>query len=181
VLFGHEETSTTPLHYLADLADPFDYSTHVNQLILAKQLIERGANVNVLSSPHGMIATPLHLACLVDVVTNLDFIELLLEKGADPNPQDHQGMAPVMHTLPDAPGAAKLLLNWPTTDANITYGSGESFLDGVRLTIATLSERVALPDNPRQVQDQFRLQQWREIEEMLVERGAVDTSIPTLE
>jgi hypothetical protein len=33
---------------MADLADPFDYSTHVNQLILAKQLVEHGANVNAV-------------------------------------------------------------------------------------------------------------------------------------
>jgi hypothetical protein len=30
------ETIETPLHHLADLANPFDYSTQVNQLILAK-------------------------------------------------------------------------------------------------------------------------------------------------
>jgi hypothetical protein len=37
------EERVTPLHMLADLADPFDYSTHENQLILAKPLIEYGA------------------------------------------------------------------------------------------------------------------------------------------
>jgi hypothetical protein len=36
------EMHFTPLHYLADLADPADYSTHENQLIVAKQLIEHG-------------------------------------------------------------------------------------------------------------------------------------------
>jgi hypothetical protein len=33
----------------------------------------------------------------------------------------------------------------------------------------------ALPNFPGRVQDQFLLQQWRKIEDMLVERGAVDT------
>jgi hypothetical protein len=33
------EDRVTLLHHLADLADPFDYSSHVNQLILAKQLV----------------------------------------------------------------------------------------------------------------------------------------------
>jgi hypothetical protein len=36
----------TQLYDLADLVNPSDYSTHVNQLILAKQLIEHGANAN---------------------------------------------------------------------------------------------------------------------------------------
>jgi hypothetical protein len=39
VLFGEEAMSVTPLNELSDMADPFDYSTHENQLILAKQLI----------------------------------------------------------------------------------------------------------------------------------------------
>jgi hypothetical protein len=88
---------------------------------------------------------------------------------------------PVMQTVPDAPGAARFLLNWPTTDANITERSGESFLVMVRKTVTTFSDKVALPDNPRLVQDQFQLQQWRDIEEMLVEREAAGTGITTLE
>jgi hypothetical protein len=181
VLFGTEKGSMTPLHHLASLADPSDYSTHVNQLILAKQLIEHGASVNAVSSPHGHGTLPLQRACQSATVTNLDFVELLLEKGADPNAQDHQGNTPLMYTTPFAPGAAKFLLNWPTTDTNITARFGVSFLDEVRMTITTLSEKVVLPDNPCQVQDQFQLQQWREIEVMLVERGAVDTGTTSRE
>ena len=45
-------------------------------------------------------------------VTNLDFVELLLETGADPNAQDHLGLTPLMCTIEVAPGAAKFLLNW---------------------------------------------------------------------
>jgi hypothetical protein len=51
----------------------------------------------------------------------------------------------------------------------------------VRKTVTTFSDKVALPDNPRLVQDQFQLQQWRDIEEMLVEREAAGTGITTLE
>ncbi len=180
LLFGGGESSrATLLHILADRADPFDYSTHVNQLILAKQLVEHGANVNnALSNLQGM--TPLHTACYSGNVTNLDFVEYLLEEGADPNTQDHMGRVPLMYTIPYAPGAAKFLLNWPTTDVNITTRSGASFLDVVRSTITDFSDEVALPDNPDKVRDQFLLQQWRDIEEMLVERGAVDTGITTI-
>jgi hypothetical protein len=175
VMFG-EESSCTPLHMLAE--NPFDYSTHVNQLILAKQLIERGANINAVSIPAGM--TPLHRACYSGVVTNLDFVELLLTNGADPNAHDRLN-TPLMYTVPGAPGAAKFLLNWPTTNAYITRRYGESFLDRVRLTVAEFSDKVALPDNPCQVQDQFQIQQWRDIEEMLVERGAAGSGTTTLE
>jgi ankyrin repeat protein len=69
VLSGNEgtplqegEARKTLLRNLADLADPFDYSTHENQLILAKQLIEHSANVNAVPTPQGK--TPLHNACL---------------------------------------------------------------------------------------------------------------------
>jgi hypothetical protein len=176
VLFGDEnaplqegKTRITPLHELAGLAAPSDYSTHESQLILAKQLIERGANVNAVTIPYGR--TPLHYACNAETVTNLDFVELLLKKGADPNAQDNEGATPLMRTVPDAPGVARFLLNWPTTDVNITTRSGASFLALVRWNITAFFEKVAFPDNPDQVQHQFLLRQWIEIEEMLVERG----------
>jgi ankyrin repeat protein len=77
----------TLLHLLAYLAHPSDYSTYENQLILARKLIEHGANVNASSRPHG--ATPLHYACNGGSVTNLDFVEMLLKEVADPNSQDN--------------------------------------------------------------------------------------------
>jgi hypothetical protein len=162
------ELRETPLYYLADLADPFDYSTHENQVILAKQLIEHGANVNAVSIPQGQ--TALHKACYAGNVTNLDFIELLSVEGADPNVQDHLGLTPLEYTTPYSSGAAKFLLNWPTTDGNITNRSGESFLVKVRSLITTLSDQITRVDNLEKVQHQFLLQQWRDIEEMLVER-----------
>jgi hypothetical protein len=162
----------TPLKHLVDLADPSDYSTHENQLILAKQLIENGANVNAVSNTSG--ETP-------GVVTNLDFIQLLLKEGADPNVQDHLGATPLMFTYPNAAGAATFLLNWPTTDTNITTRSGISFLNRVRHTIEHFAIEVALPDHPDSLQHHFLLQQWCAIEEMLVERGATDTDITTLD
>jgi hypothetical protein len=152
-MFGGEETRETPLSHLADLADPFDYSSYQNQLILAKKLIEHGASVSIVSIPHGL--TPLHMACYSGVVSNLDFVEFLLKEGADPNAQDQLGTTPLMYTMPDAPGAAIYLQNWPTTDANITNRSGASFLAEVRSLITAFSDKVALPDNPDRVQHQF--------------------------
>jgi hypothetical protein len=172
VLIGEGETRVTLLHRLAVLADPVDYSTHVRQLILAKQIIELGTNINVVSIPDGM--TPLHCACFSGVVTNLDFVEYLLDAGADPNAQDHQGLTPLMYTTPDAPGAANFLLNWPTTDVNTFNLSGASFLDYVHSAITDISDKVLCPDNPNQIRDEFLLQQWRDINAILVERGAND-------
>jgi hypothetical protein len=165
------ENRHTLLHHLAMLADPTssDYSTQENQLTLGRQLIEHGANVNTVTLPNGV--TPLHSACHSTTTTNLDFIQLvLLENGADPNAQDHLGRPPLMYTIMFAPGAAKFVLEWPATDVNITAQSGESFLAKVREVVGHLSDQVALPDNPDRVKDQFMLQQWREIEEMLVGR-----------
>jgi hypothetical protein len=122
-------------------------------------------------------------------VTNLDFVELLLKEGADPNAQDHMGLTPLMCTTTDAPGAAKFLLNWPTTGASITTRSGASFLAMVRSTIKAifnpmaaeyLFSQVALPDNSERKKQQFLLRQWREVEEMLEEKGAHDTGITSL-
>jgi hypothetical protein len=169
----------TPLHKLTFLADPFDYSTHQNQLILAKQLIEHGANINAVSIPRDI--TPLHYTCFSGLVTNLDFVQYLLEEGADANAQDYLGCTPLMSTVPNAPGAAKFLLKWPTTDANITSEAGSAFLAVVRRTIIAFPFKVARPDSPEQVQDQFLIQQWTAIEKMLVERGANDTGVTTLE
>jgi hypothetical protein len=81
-----------------------------------------------------------------------------------------------MCTIKFAPGA-KFLLNWPTTDANITSRAGESFLARVRSTVKYFPDQNAFPDHPEQVQHQFLLQQWLEIEEMMVGRGAHDTGI----
>jgi hypothetical protein len=86
-----------------------------------------------------------------------------------------------MFTARFAVGAAKFLLNWPTTDANITSRSGASFLAWVRADVKYFSDQIARPGNADRIQHQFLLRQWREIEEMWVERGAVDTGIDTLE
>jgi ankyrin repeat protein len=99
--------------------------------------------------------TPLHRACFSGNVTNLDFVEYLLEVGADPNAQDRSGRTPLLYTTPDAPGAAKFLLNWPTTDVNITTQSGESFLAKVRSTITFFQTQLHSLITPTRSQTNF--------------------------
>jgi hypothetical protein len=55
-------------------------------------------------------------------------------------------------------------------DFSGTPRSGGAFLLIVRQFLTGFSDQI-LPDNPDQVKPQFLLQQWREVEEMLVERG----------
>jgi ankyrin repeat protein len=57
----------------------------MNQCILAKQLIEVGANVNARAQCCLKKSTPLHAACWSGHCTNLDLIQLLLDHGANPN------------------------------------------------------------------------------------------------
>jgi hypothetical protein len=110
-------TGPTPLHRLSHEADPKDHAFHKNQVILGQQLFRHGANANLDADG----VTPLHLACHSCVVTNLDFIQLLLEKGASPNVQDRNGVTPVMSTVKSAPGAAKFLLEWVWFQKNYLY------------------------------------------------------------
>jgi hypothetical protein len=155
------ETRSTLLRKLASSADPSDYSTQENQLTLGRQLIELGANVNAPTYPEG--ETPLYTACHSGNTTNLDFIQLLLESGADPNARDHLGQTPLLYTFRMAPGAARCLLEWPTTDANITARSGLSFPTMVRDAVKFFTDKVALPVNADRAKHQFLLQQWFEI------------------
>ena len=80
-------------------------------------------------------------------------------------------MTPLMVTTKLAPSAAKFMLQWPATNANIIPPSGESFLVKVRGATGAFSMSVTFRDNPLLVQHQFLLQQWGDIEEMLVEKG----------
>jgi hypothetical protein len=157
------------LAWLTELLYPDDHRAYVNQLIIAKQLVEHAVNVNDELWQSG--TTPLHSACSSNVVTNLGFIYLLLENGANPNSRNQLGETPLMCAIKWAPGAAKVLIGWPMTNVNIVDESGRTVLDLVRMVIEELSDEVNSLENPRRAEDQFVLQQWREVEEMLMEKG----------
>jgi ankyrin repeat protein len=110
------------------------------------------------ASKRAKLLTPLDNACSSCNVTNLDLVELLLKAGADPNSQDDLGTIPMMRTIPNAPGAAKLLLHWLTTDFSISTRSGGSFrLARLRKAAKYFAYKVARPNNPDRVQHQLLL------------------------
>jgi hypothetical protein len=164
-----------PLHCLAQLSDPSKEDTLENQCILAKQLIEAGANVNAHAQRNLGNSTPLYTACFSANCTNLDYIQLLLDHGANPNTKNSEGVTPLHHTVPGAPGAAKFLLTYSDkTDPDILTNDGRSFLAMVRSSIAEGKAEARLPDNPEKEIMFFQVKQLQEVETLLVERGALD-------
>jgi hypothetical protein len=154
-------------------ADAHHFSAH--QLILAEQLFEYGVDLNDEIATR---ETSLNIACHSDLVTNLEFIYLLLQHGADPNAMDQEGQTPLARTIQYAPSAAKVVIEWPTTNVNIVNQSGVSMLAIVRHLISEIAVKVDTShENSRRAQDAFLLEQWREVENMLVEKGTSDTSI----
>jgi hypothetical protein len=155
--------------WLASLTHPDGHHIYyTRQILLAKQLVSFGVDVNAGDW------TPLYFACSTRVI-NLEYIEFLLQSGADPNAIDPSGMTPFMYTLDWAPGAAKVLIEWSATDVNIVSPSGHSMLAHARMRKEFFSGMTdsPTPERPRRAaEDQFLLQQWLEVEEMLMDRGA---------
>jgi hypothetical protein len=160
---------------LVRIVHPKVAATYKNQIILARQLIENGAvNLNELYSHNG--STALHCACHDSLPTNLEFIQLLLENGADPNVKDKEGSTPLFKTIPFAPAAAKCLVQWAGTDVNMTHPiNGGSILAIVKGTImGIVNGDFSSADTPeKKAEKRFLIRQWREVEQMLLKRGAV--------
>jgi hypothetical protein len=78
-----------------------------------------------------------------------------------------------MGTTGWAPSAAKVLIDWPATDINIVDQNGLFVLTLVCEATENISYAVDRLGNAcRKAEDKFRLQQWLEIEEIQVKRGA---------
>jgi hypothetical protein len=173
---------STPLHCLAKLNNPSKEDTLENQCILAEQLIEAGATVNARAQRCLYKMTPLHGACNSGSCTNLDYIQLLLDHGANPNAKDSDGETPLHMTTGNAPGAAKFLLTYSDkTDPDILRNDGRSFLAMVRSSIAECTYKARLPNNLHPEIMFFQVKQWEEVEKLLVERGALDSGWRSLD
>jgi hypothetical protein len=167
----------TPLHCLTNMSDPSKEGTLENQCILANQLIVAGANVNARAQRNLGKITPLHNACFGGNCTNLDFIQLLLDHGANPNAKESDGGTPLHWTIPGAPGAAKFMLTYSVkTDPDILSNDGRSFLAMVRKSIADGRSKARIPHNPKKKILLFQVKQWEEVEKLLVERGTLDSA-----
>jgi hypothetical protein len=84
-------------------------------------------------------------------------------------------LTPLHVTMGSAPGAAKFLLLYSDkTDPDILTNDGRSFLAMVRHTIAEGMSEALLPHNPHPEISLFGVKQWEEVEQLLVERGALD-------
>jgi hypothetical protein len=145
---------------------------YASQILLANQLVKFGIDVNTGISDG---STPLHNACCSTGVINLEYIEFLLQSGTDPNAKDRSRRMSLTYTIDRAPGAAKASIEWPATDVDIVSRSRISLLVSAhmaKLHFRGATESLAHERPRRAVEDQFILQQWLEVEAMLVERGA---------
>jgi hypothetical protein len=140
---------------------------------LAKQLVKHAAGVN------GVLwykqTTPLHTACSSDMATNLEFIDLLLQSGVNPNARNTLGLTLLMCSIKWAPSAAKVLIEWPTTNINIVDQSGRAVLALVRMVIEELSDAMDSLENPRRAEDHFFFSSGVKLKRCWWKRGASDT------
>jgi ankyrin repeat protein len=91
---------------LADQADPFDLSTHTNQPIQAKKI---SLNTTPTSTLYRSQKVKRLARCMLHFQRDQpDFVEYLLEVGADPNAQDPQGLTPLMVHTPDMPQCGQI-------------------------------------------------------------------------
>jgi len=169
-----DPTGSTALHWVAEMKDPAKKITHKNQVFLARQLLDHGANVNARAGREHMRCTPLFRATHSNVSTNLDLIKLLLDNGADPNAANDLGETPLMCTLGASPGAAKFLLEYSErTDPNRVTKDGRRMLPMVSSVIDDVRYKASIPNNPNAESLRFNLQLLVELEKLLVKKGAL--------
>jgi len=80
-----------------------------------------------------------------------------------------------MHTMTASPNAALFLLKDSRTDPDIVTNDGRRMLPMVRSCIVELEIKSSNPENPYREGQKFTLNQLRELEKALVERGAMAT------
>ena len=182
-----DENSITGLHFLTKFTES-DESIFKRQVILAKQLIGAGADVNARASVSYYHNSPLHFACASSVVNNIDLVQLFLDSGSNPNQQNLFGETPLMYTMKMAMPVAKLLLTYDSKvpiDVNVRTVNGSTFLGGLNDCIEQVQRqrnRAAVgifdPGDEKGwtnvAQYDYLLQQTKEVQQLLIERNAID-------
>jgi len=170
----------TALHWLAEFSAGNTDRVFRNQCTLGRQLIDAGANVHARAGRDLRGMTALHVACASYNITNIDYIRLLLECGADPNAKNYEVETPLFYTCKGAPGAARVLMDHDDIDLNVRgkrdRGGNVTFLTLVRGAIAECSTVACShpPGSAGEAKHLYLAKQWREIERIIVERGAVE-------
>ena len=72
---------------------------HRNQVLLSKQVLDHGADVNVRGRKQQAHCARHHKACHSAYATNLDLIELVVDHGADPNAAKDFGETPLQSII----------------------------------------------------------------------------------
>ena len=127
---------STALHWLAEMSSPHGGVSTENVVVVARQLLDAGADANARAERGLGGITPLIKACSSAATTNFDLIALYLARGADPNVCDDLGQTAAMHSMYFAVPAAKLLVALPSYDFSVRVHSGKNegktLLDTVR-------------------------------------------------
>ena len=188
-----EDSSENFLYSLSQDSSATSTSVNRNQVTIGRQLLEvGGANPNLFCG-RGQ-AFPLFDACYSNQPTNLAFIELLLEHGADRN-MDCQGMTAIMGAFDMSLDAIKLLItyehaNCPPVDINRPFpGFNATALDLARMNTAKFTrfrDEVAITGKaatncyktwttvePFNVQ----IEKLKELEALLLSKGAVEGGV----
>ena len=188
-----KNSNANHLYSLAQESSATSTSRNRNQVIIGKQLLEiGGANPsNFCDERHSF---PLFNACYSNQPTNLEFIELLLEHGADRNMESLGGTA-IVGAFDMSLDAIKLLItyehaNCPPIDINkpcpglkataldftrINIAKYTRFRDEVAITgkVATNCYKTWTTVEPFNVQ----IEKLKEIEVLLLSKGAVEGDV----
>lgn len=172
---GSDGRGSTPLHWVAEMSDAFDPITNDNQVRCATILLDAGANINAPAEHLLGHVTPLHRAMHSAIYTNLQLIQLFMDRGADPNALDSDRDTPMMHTLgAAAPAALYVLEHYPDkVQTDIVNQRGWTLLHMVRNCIreCTVKLNWGSPPAARQLLER-NLAAQKALEEALVQRGA---------